>query len=133
MCIALTEDVKVLGLEVLQVVVSKEQQARQKAIAGETYVCGLVELEVHLELGDLIHALLRDIPANTVEVLLHDGLTVGLGDHGKATLGSPAQQDLGRGLANLLGNTLDDLVLHQWLRVLGLIHVALDETSRAEG
>jgi hypothetical protein len=40
---------------------------------------------------------------------------------------------LGRGLANLGGNILNNLVVHQRLRVRSSVHVGLDETSRTEG
>lgn len=98
-----------------------------------THVDGLVELHVEVHLGDAVHVFLVDLEVAALEVLGHDSRARSLGDDGKATLGSPSEEDLGRGLVVLLSETLKDLVLHEGRSRLGDIHVELDEASGAEG
>ncbi|KAI6756630.1 hypothetical protein HG530_011228 [Fusarium avenaceum] len=106
---------------------------KRRSRASQTYVGGLVELEVEVHSGDTLHVLLVDVPADTAEVLLHVLGVGALGDDSKTLLGGPAEEDLGGGLVVLGGEASEDLVLHERRSGLGNVHVELHEASRAEG
>lgn len=98
-----------------------------------TYVGGLVELEVQVHLGNASIVLLVNVKGSAVEVLLHNGRARGLGDDSETLLGGPSEEDLGRGLVVLLGEALEEIMLHEGRDGLGAVHVELDEAGRAEG
>lgn len=99
----------------------------------KTHVGGGVEAGVDIKSGNLGNVLLGKVEVGAVEVLDENLLAAGLGNDGEAALGGPAQEDLGVGLAVLVGNLADDVVLEERSEGLGVGEVELVEGGRAEG
>lgn len=102
-------------------------------VLGGEVVGGLVEAGIDVESADLLDLVLGEVESDGLQVGDHVLLTGGLGDDGKATLGGPAKEDLGGGLAVLGGDGLDSINLHQRLDLAGMLHVELLERGGAEG
>ena len=99
---------------------------------GNTHVDGVVEPQTPVQLANALDLVLAQVEGADVQVLRQPGGVVALGDDSDAPLGSPPEQDLGRGLAVLLSNGLDSLVVEQQRGVLSLLHVQFDERQGAE-
>lgn len=93
----------------------------------------VVESQINIEAGDLVNLVLVEIEGAAVQVLLQAVHVVRLGNNNNVSLGAPAQQDLARGLAVLLGDALDHVGLEERLGALGLFVVHLEEAERAKG
>lgn len=92
-----------------------------------TYGERVVEPQTLVEIRDGLDLAVREVEAADVKVLCEPGLVVRLGDDGDAPLGSPTEQDLGRGLAVLVCDALDGLVIEEKSSVLGVLHAELEE------
>ena len=95
-----------------------------------THVRRVVEPQVAVKSGDGLDLVGAEVEAADVKVLRKTVLVVALGDDGNATLGGPSEENLGGGLAVLVGNGLDALDLEESLGVLG--QTELDERLGSE-
>ena len=98
----------------------------------DTYVDGLVELQVEVHLRNAVHVGLVNVEVAAFKVLCHDSRTRGLGNDSKATLGCPSKEDLCGSLVVLLSEALEDFMFHERRGRRGNIHIELDEACRTE-
>merc|ERR1712000_358923 len=80
---------------------------------------GIVESQTAVQGRDALELVQGEVERHNVKVLGETIGVVGLGDDGNAALGGPAEEDLGGGLAVLVGESLDGLGLEEGLGAVG--------------
>lgn len=89
----------------------------------------LVRPHLPIETLTTLHVILRQLKVKNIQILLEPCKLVGLGDHHRLALNSPAEENLGDGFVVLPGDGLESGVFEGGLGPEGL-HVRRSSTER---